>query len=524
MSQQVAQQSLGNKIITVIESYCICPEGDLVGRYVRLDDFQKKFILDVYDNPHKTQLAVLSIARKNGKTALIACLVIAHIIVKDLAIQNSKICSGAMSREQAAIVFNYAYKMVNESPKLKALIHAVPSKYKLIGIRTNVEYVALAKDAKRNLGGSPVLAIMDELGSVTSATDAFFDSVYTSQGAYSNPLMIIISTQANSDDSLLSIIIDDILKPIDGVFNPRKVCHLYAPDDTPDKLCDIEDRKAWKKSNPALGTFRSLDDMEKLADTAKRLPAQESSFRNLNLNQRVDRHKQLITYSIWMQNAGNEESPRRPLDKTMHITGGLDLSTRDDLTAFVLEGVDHEGLHHVWPYFFAPEKNLMARVKRDKQPYDVYAKNGLLILTPGPTVDYDHVVEHMSKICGDLPIKSIGYDRHRIEFLLKAAGKAEIVLPFVEFGQGGKSMGPAVDEMLALLLKGKYRHGNHPLLNMCARNVTAKETKLGKLLEKIKETARIDGITALAIATGRSIGIGDEPEESTEIKNPVIIL
>jgi|TARA_B100001094_G_C17859741_1_gene636837 phage terminase large subunit-like protein len=42
--------------------------------------FQKQFILDVYDNPHGTSRAYLSVARKNGKLALIAAVALAHIV------------------------------------------------------------------------------------------------------------------------------------------------------------------------------------------------------------------------------------------------------------------------------------------------------------------------------------------------------------------------------------------------------------------------------------------------------------
>ena len=70
----------GERVIRFIERYCVVPEGAHVGKPLRLEPFQKKFILAIYDNPHQTRRAYLSIARKNGKTGLIACLVLAHQI------------------------------------------------------------------------------------------------------------------------------------------------------------------------------------------------------------------------------------------------------------------------------------------------------------------------------------------------------------------------------------------------------------------------------------------------------------
>ena len=65
--------------------------------------FQKQFILEVNDNPAGTSRAYLSVARKNGKSALIAAILLAHIVGPE-AKQNSQIISGARSRDQAALL------------------------------------------------------------------------------------------------------------------------------------------------------------------------------------------------------------------------------------------------------------------------------------------------------------------------------------------------------------------------------------------------------------------------------------
>src|SRR3546814_10089398 len=70
----------GEKVIAFIEKYCVVPEGKLVGKPLKLEDFQKRFIREVYDNPKGTRRGILSIARKNGKSGLIAAMVLAHIV------------------------------------------------------------------------------------------------------------------------------------------------------------------------------------------------------------------------------------------------------------------------------------------------------------------------------------------------------------------------------------------------------------------------------------------------------------
>ncbi len=100
----------GEKVCQFIERYCLIPEGSKVGQPIKLLDFQRKFVLDVYDNPAGTSRAYLSVARKNGKSALIAAIVLANLVGPE-AKQNSQIISGARSRDQASLVFKLAAKM-----------------------------------------------------------------------------------------------------------------------------------------------------------------------------------------------------------------------------------------------------------------------------------------------------------------------------------------------------------------------------------------------------------------------------
>lgn len=127
------------KVIQFIEKYCVTPDGAHVGKPLVLADFQKEFIRAVYDNPAGTRRAYLSIARKNGKSGLIAGLLLAHLVGPE-AVLNSQIVSGAMSRDQAALVFNLAAKMVQLSPKLAKIVRIVPSGKRLLGLNMNTEY------------------------------------------------------------------------------------------------------------------------------------------------------------------------------------------------------------------------------------------------------------------------------------------------------------------------------------------------------------------------------------------------
>ena len=164
------------KIFAFIEKYCRVPEGKLVGQPIKLDKFQKKFIRAVYDGNRHTRRAILSIARKNGKTALMAMLILCHLVGSE-AKQNSQIVSGAMSREQAAIVFELACKIIRQNETLTKLIRIIPSKKQLIGLPMNVTYQALAAEGKTAQGLSPVFALIDEGGQVVGGNSDFINAI-----------------------------------------------------------------------------------------------------------------------------------------------------------------------------------------------------------------------------------------------------------------------------------------------------------------------------------------------------------
>lgn len=455
-----------------------------------LEPFQERFIREIYDNPVGTRLAILSVARKNGKSGIIAAIVLAHLVGPE-ARQNSQIVSGARARKQAAIVFNLAAKMVQLSDELRSLVRIVPSGKTLHGLTMNTEYQALAAEAGTAHGLSPVLAIHDEMGQVRGEFDAFIEAIETAQGAYDDALQIIISTQAPNDADMLSIRIDDAERSGD----PTIVCHVYAASED----AELTDPKAWAAANPALGSFRSLPEITNKAAEAARMPSVENSFRNLYLNQRVTRHTPFVSPSIWRACAG-------PVDKTAFyegpVYGGLDLSLTTDLTALVLIAMK-DGVWHVKPVFWTPESTLMDRSKKDRAPYDAWVRDGFMKATPGPAVEYDFVARDIAQITEGMDIRKIGFDRHRMKTLEGELSRIDLVLPFEPFGQGFVSMGPAVDRAEIEFLHERFRHGGHPVMTMCAANAIIVQDAAGnRKMDKSKSTGRIDGMVSLAMAVG----------------------
>jgi phage terminase large subunit-like protein len=478
----------GERIIAFISQFCLVPEGKNVGQPIKLMAFQRKFILDIYDNPKGTSRAYLSVARKNGKSALIAGILLAHIVGPEARL-NSQIISGARSRDQAALVFKLAEKMVRLSPRLSKIIRIVPSQKMLIGLPMNVEYKAISAEAGTAHGLSPVLAILDEVGQVRGQQDAFIEAIETAQGAHDDPLLIAISTQAATDGDLFSIWLDDAKNAKD----PRIVSHVYSAPEG----CEIMDRAAWKAANPALGEFRSLTDVEDFAKQAARLPAKEASFRWLYLNQRIEGATPFLNRTEWEANSAEPEVQEGAL-----CYAGLDLSANRDLTAFVMAFPDGDG-YHIVPQFFLPADGIREKAKSEKVPYDLWADQGFLTLIDGPVIVPAVVARAVAEAAEKYNIQMLAYDRWRIHDFQRELDNIGARVAMSPFGQGFKDMAPAVDKLERLVAERKLRHGSNPLLNMCAANAVVDRDPAGnRKLTKAKSVGKIDGLVALAMALG----------------------
>lgn len=504
--------TIGEKVIAFSHRYLVVPEGNLVGQPLELDIYQIAFILSVFDNPNETRTAICSIGRRNGKSFTIAVILLAFI-VGPLAVQNSSLASAALAKEQAALVFKLMRKMLDLSPKLKGLYSIVPSSKRIVGLKKNVEFEALSAEAKTGHGRSNLVVLLDEAGQIRGPSNDYTEMLTTSQGSYDNPLFIIISTQAPNDADYLSQMIDDSVKSKD----PHTVCHVYEAE----KNCSILDKDQWKYANPGLGIFRNIKDVEIQAEKAMRMPSVENGFRNLILNQRVSTFSPFISKNVWDSCGG------KVIDfGNTPVYAGLDLSARTDLTALVICG-QINGVWHTIPYFWTPELGLTDRAKRDRQPYDVWVKQGYMATTPGATVDYEYIAQDISHIFSQLNVQQIAYDRWRIDILTKELNNLGVELPLIEFGQGFKDMSPAIDTLESELLNGRIAHGNHPVLTMCAANaMITKDTAGNRKLDKHKATGRIDGIVAMAMALGlafRHESVDDDAEFNSFVKGPIIV-
>jgi phage terminase large subunit-like protein len=501
-----------NDVIDFIECLTV-PSGTGAGKHFVLEDWQKKFIRAIYepmlaDRRRIVRRAILSMARKNGKTALIACIALAHLIGPE-KISNGEIYSAANDRDQAAIIFKFAKQIVELEPELRREVEIIPSTKTMLARRTGSIYRAISAEAGTKHGYLPSLVIYDELAQAKNRD--LYDVLDTSFGAAREPLFVVISTQSNDPEHVLSKLIDDGQGD-----DPTIVCKLFAADED----CALDDKRQWKKANPALGTFRDLDDFTAAIEKAKRMPAEEPKVRNLLLNQRISPSALLISRAEWMACSGTAEfTPGEP------VYLALDLSNTLDLSALLMGSTDD--VARVKPFFWKPGDGLVEQSFRDfgsgNYRYVEWKNAGFIETTPGRTINKEVIARRIAEIFSRYTVRALVYDRWRIEDLLREfdrvgleAYKAETAddgslkkelprsgLPLIPWGQGFKDMAPAIDALESAIIDRKLIHPNNPCLNWNMANAVAvMDPAGGRKLDKDKSRFRIDGAVALAMLMG----------------------
>src|SRR5664279_3800728 len=115
---------------------------------------------------------------------------------------NGQLFSAAQSRDQAALLFNLAAKMIRFSPDLAQYVSIRDTTKQLYCKELGTLYRALSADARTAYGLSPTLTIHDELGQVKGPRSQLYDALEPASAAHQDPLTICISTQASQDGDL----------------------------------------------------------------------------------------------------------------------------------------------------------------------------------------------------------------------------------------------------------------------------------------------------------------------------------
>jgi len=476
----------------------IVPAGKMIGKPLRLRPFQMDFIRDVY-NPcdeagrRLRRQAVLSLARRGGKTLLAALIVLVHL-VGPAKRRNTTIVSAATTRKQASIVYRFVVSMIRLNATLRNNLKIIDSTKHIAHRRDNSIYSAISAEAGGQYGEGLDLVVYDELAQARNAS--LYDALMTSLGSQVDPLMMIISTQAPADDHILSELIDYGGRVKSGeIDDPAFTVHLYAA--APD--CDILDEREWHRANPALGDYRDIDEFRSTMRRAVKVPSLEATVRNLYLNQRVQAKAPFLTPSVWQ--AGNTAVDMSLFVSGRPVFGGLDLSSRADLSAFVMAVEDDAGRIHLAPRVWTPADNLGQRAARDRAQYPAWAKDDLIIPVPGSVLDYDFLVKDVGDLTAGIAFQRMAFDRWRIDVFKQSMSRLGVFVDMMAIGQGYKDMAPALDIFEELALAGRIVHGGNPVLRWCLGNTIISMDAAGnRKLDKARSFGRIDAAVAAVMA------------------------
>ncbi|MPZ36769.1 MAG: terminase large subunit [Rhizobiales bacterium] len=493
-SWRKAGLSRADRLCKFIESLTIS-SGSHAGRKFRLRPWQREIITAIYrtdENGRRiVRQALITVPRKNGKTQLSAALALCHLAGPE-AISRGQIYSAAADRGQATLTMREMVALIRADDELSERIIIREHAKTLEDIETRSTYGALSSDARKAHGLSVSFGVCDEVAQWHGRD--LYDNLITGTGAHDEPLLVAISTMSHNPDHVMSELVRYGQRVNAGeIEDPAFHATIYAADEKADPWSE----ETWHAANPALGDFRSLDEMRIAAEQAKRLPAREPSFRLLYLNQPIDAASHFLTAPDWRACIA-EIDPAALFGKRCIL--GLDLSSTTDLTALAAY-FPTGGELLMW--FFYPEGQLEEAEKRDHVPYRLWARQGFLETCPGRAIDKGFVVRRMAELVADYKVEACAYDRWGIHELKRILADEGVKLEMVEWGQGWKDSSPALAAMETAVLQGQLRHADHPVMRMCVGNAVAlTDPAGGRKLAKDRSTGRIDGLVAACMALG----------------------
>lgn len=476
-------------------------KGQWAGQPLTLLPWQSKVINTLYgtmrpDGTRQYRTAYVEVPRKNGKSTLAAGIALYALVADNEP--GAEVYLAAVDRDQAAIVFDVVREMVARDSHLRKVLKVVPSTRRIHHFETSSVLRVIASDAGGSHGFNASAIIADEVHAWPSRE--LWDVLSTSTGARRQPLMIGITTAGFETNSLGGQLHEYAERVRDGVVHdPSFLPVLYgaAIEDAWD------DPVTWRKANPSLGHTVSEEYLAGECARAKAVPAYESAFRRLHLCQWVNQETRFLPIEAWDACAGDVTV--RELEAELEgrtCYAGLDLSSTQDMTALVLV-FPRDGGFDVLSRFWLPEHDLRRRSERDRVPYEVWQRQGLLHTTPGDVIDYAYIRREIASLRERYDVAGISYDKWAATQLVQELAQDGVEMAPV--GQGMAAMAAPTKELLNVTIGKKLRHAGNPILRWQADNLVVIQDAAGNVRPaKHKARQRIDGMVALIMGLDRA--------------------
>ena len=457
------------RCIRFLETFCSTPKGEGHGRPIRLAPFQKDWLDEILADG--VDAAVLSIARANGKSSLLAGVGVWATFDDDETGSPQVPVIATRISQAVRSTYGVAAMMVKAHPELRsrALVFTGLPTPRIVVPRNNGELFPISNDPDGLQGLDYSLAIADEIGFQPIES---WESLRMASGKRSRSLAVGMGTPGLDRGNALWHV-RSLIKS--GAVIPGLVYREYAAPEG----CAIGDRAAWRAANPALdaGFLR-----ESALETDLAI-SPEGHFRIFRLGQwheGVDSWLGADGRSLW---DALTEPYAFAADRPTFV--GTDVAIKRDSTAVVAVQRDDEGMLHAAGRFWIP--------------------------TAERPVDVTDVMQHLRDLASTYDVQAISYDKYLFDVPAKML--ADERLPMVEIPQSVERMTPIIGSLFEAIKRGELRHDGDDLLATHVLNAVPRYSRLGFTLEKGKSRGKIDGAIALALAIDRALRAPAAPSE-----------
>jgi phage terminase large subunit-like protein len=476
-------------------------QGSWAGTPLRPDPWQIAYLIApvfgwVHANEHGRWVRIITkayvdVPARNGKTTLAGGIAI-YLTGAD-GEQGAQVIVGATTKDQAGFMFAPIKQLAESSPALKG--HLIPRTFKILHPRSGSYFQAISSVADAQHGANLHGGLLDELH--VHKTPELLDVIKKRTGSREQPLILITTTaDTGAPGTAYARERDYIERLAKGVFeDPATYGVVFAADKTDDPFAE----GTWRKANPGYGISPTKRYMEEQATEARNSPANLSTFLRINLGIRTKQVTKYIALDRWDASAGTT-----PIDETdlagRQCHGGIDLSSNEDITAVCWDFPnDEDGTHDVVWRFWLPEDRLQDLERRTAGEASLWVAAGYLLLTPGNTIDTDHIKERVLADAELFDVQTIGFDRYRASELVRRL--MDEGLTMVPVGQGTGSLSAPMNEIQRLVLKGQYHHGANPVMRWMIDNLAVAINAQGDVKpDKAHAAEKIDGVSAAATA------------------------
>lgn len=469
-------------------------KGKWAGQVCVLEPWQQAVLWILFgwmraDGKRRFRTALIEVARKNGKSFLLAVIGL-YLMIAD-GEKGAEVYAASTKKEQSRILHSEAIRIVQKSPVLSKRISIVRDNLHIK--KTATKFEPLGRDSDSLDGLNPHGAIVDELHAHRDSS--IWDVLESAMGAREQPLLIGITTAGFNSASFCYDLVDYGEKVLKGLLTDDTFFPAIYTMDEGDRW---DDEKVWVKANPNLNVSVSLEYLQEKALRARTIPSALTNFKTKHLNVWTNAESNWLNIERWKACAGEFSEE---LLYGRECFAGLDLSNTMDVTAliYIFPPVEGDPVYRVVPRFWMPEETISTKAADDMATYGGWRDRGYLFEIPGAVIDYEYIYRQIEQDMTRFTIKRVGYDRwgsHSVYLKLEGMG-----LETAQIGQGFVGMNNGMKELEKLIVSKRLAHANNPMMNWMIANTVAVSDAAGNIKpDKAKSGEKIDGVVALIMA------------------------